>query len=75
VFGKYSPNKTIEIPESETIVKIKIRSYRNTNSITNITFITEKNTKFEFSNSKDGVEREYSLLPGEEIVGCYGYTK
>jgi hypothetical protein len=78
VFGKYSPNKTIEIPASENIRTIRIKADKNTNSITNIMFITEKNTTFEFrgtNNSESQDEQDYNLLPGEQIVGCYGYTK
>ena len=64
---------SLEVPEDETITGIRIRHSSQNPSIQNITFDTDLGTEIEFNGKmSNGEWSEFTLQPGELIVGCYG---
>ena len=51
IFGKYGPNKSFDIPDSDLIRQIRIRSDNESDTITNIMFVKQDNQIYEFKGS------------------------
>ena len=64
---------SLEVPDDEVINGVRIRHNATRAAIQNITFDTEQGTEIEFNGKmSDGDWQNFSLQPGELIVGCYG---
>lgn len=65
---------TLEIPD-EVVTSITIRHDPKNREIQNITFETSMGTEISFNGSNpSGVLKDFHLIDGEIIVGCYGFT-
>uniref|UniRef100_A0A7S3HZE1 Jacalin-type lectin domain-containing protein n=1 Tax=Favella ehrenbergii TaxID=182087 RepID=A0A7S3HZE1_9SPIT len=76
-FGKMSTGQqlkcSLEVPVDEKITGIRVRHNPNACQIQNITFDTNEGTEIEFNGKQNtGSWRQFSLSPGQLVVGCYG---
>ena len=64
---------SLEVPQGENIIRIKVRHTQEPPSIQNITFETDQGTEVEFNGKQENGELSVvDLEKDEQIVGCYG---